>query len=232
MEIPLLNMPIRVFIACFVAGTLSAYLVLFLYQLIAPNQQIQPKLMPVPSPLVRPFGDNEQWILNEDLAYRIGETADYIVVPKGFVTDFASIPQPLWSLGLSPHGQYSRAAVIHDYLYWTHACTKNQADRLMLIAMKEDKVGLFDEQVVYNGVNFGGAKAWADNENERRNGLPRVIPLKYINPSNPNIHWDEYRKMLVGKGIRDPDFDKNPIYCKYGDSSDIPTLQRPVTANH
>ena len=67
-----------------------------------------------PSPAVRAFGDNKFWIVIEDMAYVIGSTSDRIVVPKGFVTDFASIPQGLWFLGLSPHGQYSRAAVVHE----------------------------------------------------------------------------------------------------------------------
>ena len=40
------------------------------------------------------------------------------------MTDYASIPSVLWSFGLSPHGLYSRAAVIHDYLYWTQLCTR------------------------------------------------------------------------------------------------------------
>ena len=70
-----------------------------------------------PSPAVRAFGDNKFWIVVEDMPYVIGSTTERIVVPKGFVTDFASIPQPLWALGLSPHGQYSRAAIVHDYLY-------------------------------------------------------------------------------------------------------------------
>ena len=52
-----------------------------------------------PSPLVRAFGDNKFWILVEDMVYVIGSTNERIVVPKGFVTDFASIPQPLWASG-------------------------------------------------------------------------------------------------------------------------------------
>jgi hypothetical protein len=77
-----------------------------------------------PSPTVRAFGDNKFWVTVEPMDYVIGSTNDRISVPKGFVTDFASIPQGLWSLGLSPHGQYSRAAVIHDYLYWSQGCTR------------------------------------------------------------------------------------------------------------
>src|SRR5580658_5102513 len=88
-----------------------------------------------PAPLVLPFGDSVDWVTTEDMAYTIGTTTEKIIVPKGFVTDFASIPQPLWSFGLSPHGQYSRAAVIHDYLYWAQGCTRIQSDRLLLIAM-------------------------------------------------------------------------------------------------
>jgi hypothetical protein len=32
------------------------------------------------------------------MEYIIGNTQDRIVVPGGFVTDFASIPQGLWSI--------------------------------------------------------------------------------------------------------------------------------------
>ena len=62
---------------------------------------------PPQSPGVRAFGDNKFWIVLEDMRYVIGSTQDQIIVPKGFVTDFASIPRELWSLGLSPHGRYS-----------------------------------------------------------------------------------------------------------------------------
>ena len=112
-----------------------------------------------PSPLVRAFGDNKFWIVVEEMVYVIGSTNERIVVPKGFVTDFASIPQALWALGLSPHGQYSRAAVIHDYLYWSQGCSRGQADRLLVIAMKESSVSGFDEFLVYRGVDMGGAGA-------------------------------------------------------------------------
>jgi hypothetical protein len=60
--------------------------------------------------------DNVFWMTVEDMTYVIGSTHERIVVPKGFVADFASIPQPLGSFGLSPQWQYGRAAVVHDYL--------------------------------------------------------------------------------------------------------------------
>jgi Protein of unknown function (DUF1353) len=89
-----------------------------------------------PAPLVRPFGDNADWVTAEDMVYTIGATTEKIVVPKGFVTDFASIPRPLWSLGLSPHGQYSRAAVIHDFLYWAQGCSRTQSGGIDISSLK------------------------------------------------------------------------------------------------
>jgi hypothetical protein len=175
-----------------------------------------------PSPAVRAFGDNKFWITVEDMQYVIGSTSERIVVPKGFVTDFASIPQGLWSLGLSPHGQYSRAAVVHDYLYWSQGCTRAQADRLLVLAMKESKVGSFDEFLVYQGVNLGGGGPWNTNANERKAGFPRVVPERYLRPADPNVDWPAYRDMLVKQGVRDPPFEQNPSYCVYGNSTTVP----------
>jgi hypothetical protein len=59
------------------------------------------------------------WILWTDMKWEIGNSGVFIVVLAGFVTDFASIPQGLWTFGLTPTGSYGRAAIIHDYLYWT-----------------------------------------------------------------------------------------------------------------
>ena len=175
-----------------------------------------------PSPLVRAFGDNEHWIVAEEMQYTIGSTSERIAVPAGFVTDFASIPQPLWSLGLTPHGQYSRAAIVHDYLYWSQGCTRAQSDRLMLIAMKESGVGKFDEFLVYQGVDKGGAKAWKANAKERKAGLPRLLPPEYRRPADPNQDWPTYRVLLVEDGVVDPPFPRDPAYCIYGNSTSVP----------
>jgi len=175
-----------------------------------------------PSPAVRAFGDNKFWITVEDMTYVIGGTTQRIVVPKGFVTDFASIPHPLWSLGLSPHGQYSRAAVVHDYLYWSQACTRAQSDRLLVIAMKESSVSTFDEFLVYEGVDKGGTGPWNANAAERKAGLPRIVPEDYLRPADPNTSWPTYREMLVTQGVKDPPFEQNPTYCAYGNTTLVP----------
>jgi Protein of unknown function (DUF1353) len=175
-----------------------------------------------PSPLVRAFGDNKFWIVVEEMVYVIGSTNERIVVPKGFVTDFASIPQALWAMGLSPHGQYSRAAVIHDYLYWSQGCSRGQADRLLVIAMKESSVSGFDEFLVYRGVDMGGAGPWNANALELRGGLPRIVPENYLRPADPNTNWSAYREFLVKQGVKDPPFEQEPKYCAFGNTTVVP----------
>ena len=175
-----------------------------------------------PSPSFRAFGDNQYWITLEDMTYVIGNTSQSITVPKGFVTDFASIPRGLWLLGLSPYGQYGRAAVIHDYLYWAQGCTKDQADRLLVIAMKESAVNNFDELAIYKGVSLGGNRPWKANAAERKEGLPRVVPEIYLRPVNPNINWPKYRALLIKNRVKDPVFEQNPPFCVLGNSTRVP----------
>jgi len=79
-------------------------------------------------------------MLFRDLIYDIGiRTGLRIVVPKGFVTDFASVPRALHSM-IGPTGRYTNAAIVHDYLFWTQSCTRKQSDNLMAIAMREGGV--------------------------------------------------------------------------------------------
>jgi Protein of unknown function (DUF1353) len=106
----------------------------------------------------------------EDLRYQIGQTSTVIVVPKGFVTHVASIPQAFWSFGLSAHGRYSKAAIVHDYLYWTQGCSREQADNLLMIAMKESRVDVGQRLAIYEGVRLGGGQPWVNNADERNGG--------------------------------------------------------------
>jgi len=79
------------------------------------------------------------WRLVEDLAYEWrprGFGATTFVVPAGFDTDFASVPRALWSL-VPPTGVYTRAAVLHDWLYRTGATTRRDADRVFRAVMLE-----------------------------------------------------------------------------------------------
>lgn len=55
------------------------------------------------------------------------------IVPKGFISDGASIPKIFWSL-IAPciDGRSIRAAVIHDWLYHTGILSRADADKIFL----------------------------------------------------------------------------------------------------
>jgi hypothetical protein len=58
------------------------------------------------------------WTIEEPFFYKIGNenSQESVVVPKGFETDFASVPRVFWTI-IPPDGKYTKAAVVHDYLY-------------------------------------------------------------------------------------------------------------------
>ncbi len=175
----------------------------------------------IDAPTLKPFADGVQWMLVDAVEYRVGDTAVKIVVPGGFVTDFASIPQWLWSTGLAPNGRYSKAAIVHDFLYWSQGCTRAQSDNLLMIAMKESDVGWTTRNWVFNGVRIGGNAAWDRNQQEVAQRLPRVIPAG-LRQFGPNVDWVGYRETLRLGGTLDPVFPASPPYCALGDTTDVP----------
>ena len=176
---------------------------------------------PIAAPLLKPFADNHDWVLVQDVAYHVGESAMTITVPKGFVTDFASIPQVFWSADLSPNGKYSKAAIVHDYLYWTQGCTREQADNILDIAMQESNVGTLQRTAIYWGVRLGGDSAWQTNASQKAQSLPRIVPAQYLE-FGPTVVWQEYRKSLARNGVVDPPVPVQPAYCPIGDTRDVP----------
>ena len=176
---------------------------------------------PIDAPLLKPFADNRDWVLFRDLDYHVGDSDITITVPKGFVTDFASIPQAFWTTGLSPNGKYSKAAIVHDYLYWVQGCTRKQADNILMIAMKESGVDIATRATIYEGVRLGGDSAWQGNAAEKASGLPRVVPVADLE-FGPLVLWRDYRQTLAQRGVSDPLLPSQPAYCAVGDGTEVP----------
>jgi len=172
---------------------------------------------PMFPPTVSPFADQTTWLLTRPFRYQILDTNLVIDVPAGFVTDFASIPRPLWTLA-SPHGFFSRASIIHDFLYWDQRCTREQADRIMLIAMQESAVGFAERQAIYAGVRAGGQSSWDGNATARAEGMLRTVPAQFINQVQPLDTWSDFRARLMKQGAREaPRTDgPPPTYCAAG----------------
>jgi hypothetical protein len=154
------------------------------------------------------------------MAYQIGNTRDSIVVPAGFVADFASIPRFLWT-ELSPVGEHARTAIVHDYLYWFQPCEREEADNLLMIAMTEAGVPDLQRGAVYAGVRVGAKDAWDANRVARDRGDLRIVPTG-VRPT-PQESWSDFRTRLGKADIRGtPGRMPRQTYCEYGKSQRVP----------
>jgi hypothetical protein len=177
---------------------------------------------PIDSPVTTHDAVNKYWVLWQALEWEIGNSGVKITIPAGFVHDYASVPPWLRWSGLGPHGRYSRATLIHDYLYWSQACTRPQADRLLVVAMKESHVNAVEEFLIFRGVNDWGQPAWDENRDERTKGWVRVLSQQH-RQIPPNVEWPSYRKQLIAQGVKDDwKIEVNPPYCRFGDSTEVP----------
>ena len=71
-------------------------------------------------------------------------------------------------------------AIIHDFLYWQQTCTKDEADAILYVALKNIGVNDFDARAVYKGVRTDAAeRAWRDNASARQRGETRFFTAKY-----------------------------------------------------
>lgn len=96
------------------------------------------------------------WALKADLVYLSDVARRRITVPKGYETDFASVPRvPIayWLTGDTAH----MAAVVHDWLYTTGLVPRDMADEVLLEAMAVEGVPAWRRYAMYWAVRaFGG----------------------------------------------------------------------------
>lgn len=133
-----------------------------------------------PDILVR-TSDGRNIVTQEPIELHTDTGANY-QIPPGFASDGASIPQELWSTGLAPFGPYWLATVVHDGAYrntlqrqlengfWVPATLgRDASDTLLLDCMTALGVPILIKEAVYEGVRFGGWRAFRqDRETQRR----------------------------------------------------------------
>ena len=134
--------------------------------------------------VVSPLADARSWVLRESFGYDVDRegSGDTVDVPVGFVTDFASIPRPLWWL-FPTWGRYGNAAVIHDFCYWDQGRSRSESDRIFLQAMEVLRVRWVTRHLLHVNVRLFGWLAWSSSSRRRRRGAAKVatrMPLKSV----------------------------------------------------
>jgi len=140
--------------------------------------------------------------LSEDFTVQIGLNGESwsITVPKGFLTDFASVPRrvpfvlpdfiakrlprwvrwvgrigiPLWSI-FPPWGRYNKAAVVHDWLYRGKIVDRFLADAIFRYMMKELKTPFLKRVLMFYAVRIFGASAFGSEPSKHEYNIEREI---------------------------------------------------------
>lgn len=110
------------------------------------------------TPLKVEIHDNGRlYILTESFHYyREDKSKENIIVPKGFITDFATTPRILWSV-LPPFGRYAKCAVLHDYLceeFHRGRIKRKEVDKIFLESMEAISIPFFTKWSLYLGVRI------------------------------------------------------------------------------
>lgn len=117
-------------------------------------------------PKIQPVFQTDTCELVEDFALVL--LAILIRVPKGFIFDGASIPRAAWSvLGYTPfHPQVILAALVHDWLYLNHQCSRAEADLIFKILLLKNGVDPHAAEQMYLAVRSAGWLFWRHSEND------------------------------------------------------------------
>lgn len=106
----------------------------------------------------------DRWKVSRGFRYYVGaeNSSDYIDVPDGFETDFASVPWGFRNL-FPKDGPWTQAAVLHDWLYNTRGVngrTRKECDGIFLEAMKVLNVAWIKRETMYRAVRSFGWIYW------------------------------------------------------------------------
>ena len=107
------------------------------------------------------------WITERSFIYCIGEegSQEFVEVPKGFKTDFASVPKILWNI-IPPDGNYTQASVLHDFLYFKQMFTREKCDQIFLEAMGVLQVKKWKRNIMFWALRMFGWIGWGKHDKE------------------------------------------------------------------
>jgi len=119
-------------------------------------------LLSIPSYIDHPDG---RFIVENPMRYKW--KGEVIEVPKGFITDFASIPRVV-RMFITVNDRHKRPALLHDYLYYRGGeignlvYTRYDADKAFLHFMKDVGVSVWKRHTMYRAVRMFGwmSKSW------------------------------------------------------------------------
>ena len=143
-------------------------------------------------PRVIPFLDWDYFYIDRELKWFPNEGIELlsVKVPRGFVTDLASIPRAFWSI-IPKTGRYAYPAIVHDYLYWEQRTTRSIADDVFREAMKELDVSPVAREGMWATLRLAGGSAWEANATAKASGEKRILK-KF--PPDSLMPWSKWQQ--------------------------------------
>lgn len=110
-------------------------------------------------------------------SYVVRSRKHQIVIPRYYVTDFASIPRIFWSIIHPMDLRIAQIAAAHDRIYETHELSQSDADDLLYAGMLTLGASKFLAYMVWSGVRVGGWLSYKSgpSRREERQKRARII---------------------------------------------------------
>lgn len=102
-------------------------------------------------------------VLLDDRFRFVRPSGEIIEVPKGYCSDGASIPRPLWVLE-PPYGDCLEAAIPHDWSYSAMLRPRAECDQIFLEALTAKGIAPWKRNLLYLGVRAGGWQGYGRPE--------------------------------------------------------------------
>lgn len=154
----------------------------------APPKPASPQMVIHGLPTITRFaGDKAMWFTANEMGL------NDVMVPVHFVTDLASIPAIFFQI-LPSDGPYTFPAIVHDWLYWHQAGTKDDADATLRDGMKAFGVESWKVDAIYTAVHKFGQMAWDSNAKLKARGEGRILA---VIPDSPLITWDDWKTVAA-----------------------------------
>ena len=145
--------------------------------------------------ILMPFACMKKFIVYKDIHWTPPEGADetfprQITVPRGFITDLASVP-PYFAWAVPPTGQHGHAAILHDWLYWDQSTSRKVADDIFKLVMEEQNVEPALRNTLWAAVRLFGQKPWADWQTRHAENGKMIIKTF---PDDTSVTWADWQK--------------------------------------
>jgi len=102
----------------------------------------------------------DNWIVMAD--FRFSKYGLDILIPRGFVTDLASIPRWLWFL-IAPFELSTTAVIVNDWCYRKGSWKRSFVDMVFLAIMRDENVPRWRRNAAYYGVKVFGGSSFGTN---------------------------------------------------------------------